>query len=689
MPTVRIRVGAALDSNLASVFVPLVSAARRARDQITREMAAAAAGVQGPYRTSGHVAGDALEGIGRAAKRTSVSIGTLADGADQKFAQLARGLRRLPPELSTIAREAERALAAIERTKAREALGLSSPRSPKGQPPGTPGVSGRNVVAGTATALGFGTRFAADVARGAGVELDLSAHVGRATDVDKRAVDLANAGYMPAGTGANARRQDPRALAAEVTKTATETAFDPQKAMEGLQGFVAKTGDLETGRAVFKDLAVLSKATGTELEHMVDAAGDVAAQFDGLPDKAEKTKQVMQAMAGQGKLGAVEIKHLAVQMAGLAAAAPQFEGDTARNMALMGALAQEAKQRGGAKSAAQAVTSVQAFATTFGKNARYTEFNKAGIDVFAKDESGKRTGKIRDPQQIIVEALQKTGADPLKMNKLFMDVRARSAVRGFEILYGQTHANTKGDEATRQAAATKAVNDEFDRLTRAAMGAGETAESFALAMGTSSAQATVFNAKLTSAATELSTSVTPALVALTPAIISATKAFAGAISTILGVKEQRDQQEAQANTSDASNALSVVMAKKAAGMDITEEDKVALGAAFAKLQGQEAKQEREYGQTTVLQDLDIAGDSIAKLFGDKTPSRTKDDIVNEQSRALKLTHQSMNEVRDLLQLIKDGKMRVHVESSSVPTPGAAQATSPPAKIDQSSRSAPK
>jgi len=137
-----------------------------------------------------------------------------------------------------------------------------------------------------------------------------------------------------------------------------ETGTDANAALEGLSKFVGKTGDLKLGRELMKDLAVYAKATGTELDDMTDAAADVATA---LPEAADKNKQVlavMRAIAGQGKLGAVEVKDLASQMAKLAANAGQFEGSAADNIITLGAMAQESRQRGGSASASQATQSV-------------------------------------------------------------------------------------------------------------------------------------------------------------------------------------------------------------------------------------------------------------------------------------------------------------------------------------------
>jgi hypothetical protein len=121
--TVRIRIVANVDASLANVFTPLTTAAKRARAAVGEEMGAAAAAV-GPYRTAAQGAAAATTAIATTAKHTQTALGSLADGAGEKFAHLARGIKELPADLRTVASVAQAELAKIERAQARAALGL-------------------------------------------------------------------------------------------------------------------------------------------------------------------------------------------------------------------------------------------------------------------------------------------------------------------------------------------------------------------------------------------------------------------------------------------------------------------------------------------------------------------------------------------------------------------------------------
>ena len=424
---IRIIVGAGLDRSALNVLRPLLEAIAKAKTKIDADLkglgksvgtevkrgvgeATAAmtkfnSTVQGPYRSGARQVGEEARRSGEKVKKLGQVVGTVADGANKKFAALADGAKKLPPALATVAREAERELKKIERAQARAALGLGGP-SPEEKARQARRVaywSVRNFSPVTPT-LQMGARIAGDIARGAGVDLNMGSYVSDYVTRQRMATELSNSGYMAPEAGkpitANNIRQDPKALLADASEAANAAAMDPTKAMEGLAAFVAKTGDLQTGREILADLAKTAKATGASLEDMVDAAGDVSANMGDVDNKGERIKAIMLAIAGQGKVGAVEIKDLASQMAKVAAAASMFEGDTGKNIAILGGFAQMARSKGGAASATQAATSVASFANMFSKGARLDAIEKTfGVTTTSS------TGARRNPEEILLEAI--------------------------------------------------------------------------------------------------------------------------------------------------------------------------------------------------------------------------------------------------------------------------------------------
>ncbi len=471
---ISIRVGAALDASVMATFRALPAIARQARERVDDELNKLGKSTGSVYRDAPAHARKDLAKVEEVVKSTAQK--TKAD-----FAAMG----------SDAEKAAKKAAKAWEDSFKNVA---------------------RNSVANMRGVAGIGAGVAGQFARGAGVNFDISSAIGKGVAAEKMATDITNSAFQPGAKGAAGARQDPRVLIDDVRKVAAETATDTNKALEGLQAFVGKTGDLDTGRRVLKDLAVLSRATGTELEHMVSAAADVSTALGDTENKGEKINTVMRAIAGQGKLGAVEIKDLAARMARLATSAPQFEGTVEDNIQKMGALAQLARQRGGASSAIEATGAVTSFVNTLKTPARVKSFQAEGIDVF-----DKKSGKMRDPFAIIRESIEKAGNDPVRLKKMFSNVKG---AQGVEALAGIFREKGGGE------AGMKAVDEELKKLTDAAMGQGEIAESFKRSMSTTEAKAVLFQNRLELIAASLADRVLPQLEKMAPAALQIIEAFA-------------------------------------------------------------------------------------------------------------------------------------------------------------------
>lgn len=505
---------------------------------------------------------------------------------------------------------------------------------------------------------------AGDIAQGAGVDFSLGGHVARNADLEERAMQLVNSGYMPGAAGANGRRQSAGNIAGDARSVAMQTGFSSNDLIEGLQKFVGKTGDLETGRTIMKDLAVLSKATGTNLEDMVDAAGDVSTQLGDIPDKGAVIAAVMKQIAGQGKLGAVEIKDLATQMAKIASQAGQIEGNVADNIALLGAFAQESRQRGGSASATQAATSVQSMMNTFKTPARVAAFKAQGINVF------NNQGMVRNPQEILMEALHAQGMSPTGFKKMFANVQGARAVEGFATIYRQAGGGQRGEDA---------VTQEFDKLKKVAMQETEIAESFAAAMKTSKSQATIFNEKLGLVVQTLSDSVMPAFAAIGPGLIAMLTDGSSWLKRFMGV----DVIESVNKTGDATGrGIKDVTALEKLGNKAADE---ATGQkTFTQA---EADAVNGMGEDVAAMDAQIAANkaqvaSIKKRNSWYTPfeNKNRNDQVNVLDQNTKWLEQQRSELagqRDWLQqLMSDGTIKVKVVNE--PAGGGPPAKNPAA-----------
>lgn len=592
----RIRVGAAIDRSMSEAFRPLTRAAEQAKTVIERsarqagqaqtretqravkdqdrEYARAAREVERWQREKARAAERAAAAQARLTDRTARDeVRTAERAARDKQRAEARQIaaarqearQRARDEIAA-AREVEREIARSNRDRKREETRAArqAERDSRNSFAHKFFDPHRNAQAAYGL-VGSAARRAAgivgDIAHGAGVRTNLGSFIGGEIDLEKKAVDVTNAGYMPGHAGANGKRVDPNALIAQMRDVGNATGFDPGKALDGLQKFVAKTGDLESGRDVILDMARYARASGAELDDMVDAAGDVSNALGDVPNKGEAIKNVMRAIAAQGKEGAVEIKDLATQMAKLSAASSQFSGDPQAVMAQMGAMVQMTRAKGGAASATQAATSLGSFTNTFSKGARLNAFKHFGVDIRGED------GRL-DLRKIILGSLAAASSDKhggtknfsQNMGQMFMDVAARRSMKGWETTYLEAGGGQAGLDA---------VAKKFDELASATMNEKEVTESFNRSMQTTEAQVTLFNNEMSKTANELKTVLLPAFQGLAPVILGITKTAADWIGQITGTKKANADSEQVNAEIRAINARSGIggLLKKGSGTD--------------------------------------------------------------------------------------------------------------------------
>ncbi len=545
---IRIRVGVSLDGSTQSVFKALGDMARKAKTQIEGDLGKAGEPLGRSVKANAKKAETAMADLRAKLSGQDLmspatrSIKTFGDDAKSRFDETKRRFKELTREVEKGARDIESAekrssvaaAAAVKRDARNTDRDSRAFRRDAGRVAGS-------VARG---ALSMGTRVVGDLASGAGVDIDLGSMARKNVSLESKAVALSNAGYMEGAGGANGQRQDPQAIVKQAREVALATATDTNEAIDGLTAFVAKTGDLETGRAVFKDMAVLAKASGTSLEDMVDAAGDVSSALGDVPDKAAAIQQVMRAVTAGGKLGAVEMRDLATQMAKLASSAPLFEGNVADNIRKFAALAQEARAHGGASSATQAATSVSSFIATFTKGARLKEFSKFGVNTQGEG------GKTRDFDAIILDAIVAASSEKngglskmnVNMGQMFADRGARRATLGFEATYSAAGGGEAGIAAVREA---------MRKLEEATLSATEETASFNAAVNTSASKAQTFNTQMESAASEMQTSLMPAMQALAPAFVAGAKEINAIILGLTG-QPAIDADHASAKVFDAA-----------------------------------------------------------------------------------------------------------------------------------------
>lgn len=565
MSALQLRVGASMDRSVATVFEQMKQLGQRANRAIADEAAKAAKAEEKSWKDAerelARMRSDQQREASKAAKAQERAAKDAAREETRAWKEAERDLSRMRAESVNEYKRHARERAAADREAARESERAANDaarawvrkREKQQREMKALAQGAIQMGVGAATSAGrFGLSVLGDMAQGAGARLDMASHFAAASQMQNNAVQLSNAGYMPSTGGPNGMRQDPNELMSDAYRVGNATGTAANDVLGGMSQFVGKTGDLQSARDTIESLAKLSKATGANLMDMSDAAADVSNQLGDIPDKGARIKDVMMAIAGQGKLGAVEIKDLASQMAKVASAAQMMQGDAGDNIKLLGAIAQESRGHGGSASASQAATSVQSMMAVFSKSARLDAFHNLGVKT-----SDQTSGKLRKIDDIIVDTLvatqKKGGHNVDTVNKLFGSTfatsQARRAVGGFESIFRSTYATSNGSEQDKLAAATKAVREEFDRLKRVQMSEEELRESFAASMETGQSKAEEWNNTMQQLAADTQKELFPALIGLAPALINATKAIASIAVDIWGVKKAPSEDLDKANAS--------------------------------------------------------------------------------------------------------------------------------------------
>ena len=604
MAVVRVRIGAYLDPGATAVFAPLIAAAAKARAAIAAEGRKGAEEFIGGYRTSARSAAAALSSVQKSEEAVTAAA---EKSADKQIAAAKR-----------VAREKQKAHETawnFTKKQLEEELKMNQART-------------RSIISGTASGVATLARMGAGVvgaaARGMGVNLDVGSVVGKVTSAQKTAVDISNAAYMEGEKGPAGQRQDPAAIIAEARAVADATAGDTNEALAGLQKFVAKTSDLATGRAILGDMARLAKVTSSSLDDMVDAAGDVSKQLGNVPGNAEKTKAIMTVIAAQGKLGSVEIKDLATQMAKVASSSGFVAGGQDKAIIEMGILAQTARGTGGAASANQAATSVASFASDImSKPGQKALAGK--VNIWADD---KHT-QMRPMQDIMKSMLTYTGGSMDKIAALLPGKQSGRAFRGVAKIYNDAERQEKGS-------GLDAVDKEFKRLGTT-LSKDEITRSLAAAMGTTESKVQVFNNALERVAEDSLPKLVPALEKLAPVVVS----LASAMGDIVGFA--------------AENPAKAVVA--------------AIGASFAKQMAAAGLQSAFMSATGSVTQLGLAAGAAGAAL---TVAYLITEKMNKEKE--KGEEKTGNEIADRSKLINKAAKEVREKGSLSPETAAALAT---------------
>jgi len=593
--SLRLLVGAAIDASFTSVMASVVEQTKRARKQIQSEINASTRASVSAERSA------AKEII--AVKATEAK--TAKQLADEMAKDVASAAKKAAAtkisEEKAASREVERIQRADQRERAkrhaenlkifREEAAAQKKRDKESGGGGSRGYTRGDAIAmrvGSA-AMRAGSRLVGSALHGMGVDTTLSGQLQGSVHRESLATDVAVQSYIESGKGPAGSQTlaDPKALMADANRVGSATGTKSEDVLGGLEKFVKMTGDLQTARDSMAEIGKIAKANGVDFGDMMEAAANVSISMGEIPNKAEHLQSIMRTVAGQGHLGAVTIKDMADQMGKLTAQANFFKIDarskatleaagvtneTTQNVAIMGAMAQYARAKGGRITAQQATQSSMAFIRDLANPTEVKRMHERGINVYA--DAGHT--KVRDPMQVMLEVFKsaqtKGGINRDFVNKVFPNQQSRAVANAltqdYDAEYKKAAEAGITDETLRHQKAMEGVTDTFQNYLKVSQTAEGVTERFNLAMKTTESQANILNNNLGSLSDEVSKTLLPVVKELAPAFISAGKTIASWVSEVTGhAKETEINQGVNAGIAGV-NAYS--LAKRANSRSVVD-----------------------------------------------------------------------------------------------------------------------
>lgn len=448
MADLRVRVLAVADASLRSAFKPLEEAA----DAAQKKVRGLGKGVGGPEAKAAHreslaiarekirahraIAAESARQDAR--ERASAAQASARDGKEsvKRVERQARDELRIKEKAHRDevklfdqkfrARQAERKAEEKEILKTAAAGHRADARQAKTDQRATTNRwvdMGGSVTRSLSGLARGGISQAGQAARGAGVDWSTASVVQRNVDVEKTTAKATLAGM--AAKGKVATPEDVKASLDTVHAAGNKTGASFGDMAGALDAFVAKSGDLATGKAMIADIGTIAQATGANITELADAAGAISNNMGDVPNKAAKVKAALASMAVMSTRGSVEVKDLAKYAPRLAAGANAFGGDYSKNLSQLNVIAQMA-QKGGRSTAAEATITAANWGRDLTKNST-KGLEDAGIDVFTDD---KKTS-LRDSKDLIKEMLVASQGDKTKLQKMLPNQTSRAVLESF------------------------------------------------------------------------------------------------------------------------------------------------------------------------------------------------------------------------------------------------------------------
>lgn len=229
-------------------------------------------------------------------------------------------------------------------------------------------------------------------------------------------------------------------LVSSAREVATKQALDPEDVLRGYDEIKKLTGDLGKATQLMPELAKLATATGADVGELSGLAGNILASNPNISN--DDMQKQLRLFTQQGVVGGVEVADFAKYGSRITAGAGLFGGNREENQAVLGGMAQIARQRGGAATAAEATLGAQRFGTDIQKHAK--SLAAQGIKV----SDGQ--GTLRNAEDVAIDMLNKTGGDVTKLAGLGLGERGIKPLTGVADIYREAGGGKKGEAAVRK-----------------------------------------------------------------------------------------------------------------------------------------------------------------------------------------------------------------------------------------------
>lgn len=228
-------------------------------------------------------------------------------------------------------------------------------------------------------------------------------------------------------------------LLTKAREVAIQQGMDPESVLRGYDEIKKLTGNVGMAVDIMPELAKLATAYGADVGELGGLAGNVLAANPKIAKK-DLLRQ-LGIFTQQGVVGGVEIGDFARYGSRITAGAGLFGGNKEDNEVVLGGMAQIARQRGGAASAAEATLAAQRFATDVQKKSDTLKL--MGIDV----RDGK--GTLRNAEDLSIEMLRKTNGDVTQLRKTGLGERGIRVLTGVADIYRNAGGGQRGEQAVR------------------------------------------------------------------------------------------------------------------------------------------------------------------------------------------------------------------------------------------------